>query len=97
MNHYPFVYQATVFWYEDGETHHYRIAGVGFCDSYTDAVQQIEEREKEYLESIEYLELFDESSGDSIIEIPSAWVPIISKPADHGFFLEKIEGKNNAD
>lgn len=69
-NIYPFIYQATVAWYDNSEqkSHHYRIAGLGFCDSYTDAIQQIEEREGETLESIEHLEIIGEK-GDTIIEI----------------------------
>lgn len=90
-NHYPFVYQATVFWCEpddDYKVHHYRIAGLGFCDSYTDAVAQIEAREGEYLESIEHLELIGERD-ETIIEISPTWVrPIIETPIED--YLEPI-------
>lgn len=78
-NIYPFIYQATVAWYDNSEqkSYHYRIAGLGFCDSYTDAVRQIEEREGETLETIEHLEIIGEK-GDTIIEIPPRLVrPII--------------------
>lgn len=78
MNHFPFVYQATVYWYEDGETSNYRIAGVGFCDSFTDAMRQIEEREGETLVSIEYLELIGERD-ETIIDIPPSWVKPLSE------------------
>lgn len=84
-NIYPFIYQATIAWYDNSEqkSHHYRIAGLGFCDSYTDAVQQIEEREGETLESIEHLEIIGEK-GDTIIEISPRLVrPIIDfDPSD---------------
>ena len=74
-NQFAFVYQATITWYDidDGESRHYRIAGLGFCTDFTDAVRQIEEKEGDTLESIEHLELLGEK-GDTIIEIPSAWV-----------------------
>lgn len=76
-NKYPFIYQATVLWIEDNETHHYRIAGLGFCEDYVDAVAQIEKREGENLESIEHLEIIGEK-GDTIIEIPPNFVrPLI--------------------
>lgn len=78
-NTYPFIYQATVAWYETSEqkTHHYRIAGLGFCDSYTDAIQQIEKREGDTLESIEHLEIIGEKN-ETIIEIPPRLVrPLI--------------------
>ena len=63
-NTYPFIYQATISWYEISEhkSHHYRIAGLGFCDSYTDAIQQIEKREGDTLESIEHLEIIGEKN-----------------------------------
>lgn len=78
MNHYPFVYQATVFWMDDNEPHNYRIAGVGFCEDFTDAMRQIEESEKDTLVSIEYLELIGDRD-DNIIEIPPAWVKSLSQ------------------
>lgn len=76
-NKFAFIYQATVCWAEDGKTHHYRIAGLGFCEDFTDAIRQIEAREGDNLDSIEHLELLGEK-GDSLIEIPSKCVrPII--------------------
>lgn len=67
-----FVYQATVAWY-DGESHHYRIAGLGFAEDFTDAVRQIEAREGETLETIEHIEFVTEK-GEPLIEIPSKFV-----------------------
>ena len=78
MNHFPFVYQATVFWYEDDKSSNYRIAGLGFCEDFTDAMRQIEEREGDALVSIEYLELIGERD-ETIIDIPPAWVKPISE------------------
>lgn len=74
-NQFAFVYQATVAWYDidEGKSCHYRIAGLGFCTDFTDAVHQIEEKEGDTLESIEHLEFLGEK-GDTLIEIPSAWV-----------------------
>lgn len=71
-NHYPFVYQATVAWY-DGESNHYRIAGVGFCESFTDAVRQLEEKEGETLQCIEHLEIIGEKD-ETLIDIHPNWV-----------------------
>lgn len=75
---YPFIYQATVAWYDNSEreSHHYRIAGLGFCASYADAIQQIEAREGETLESIEHLEIIGEKN-ETIIEIPPSLVRAI--------------------
>lgn len=67
--HFPYIYQATVCWYEDGEAKHYRVAGLGFCEDFTDAMHQIEAREGDNLESIEHLELIGERD-ETIIEIP---------------------------
>ena len=75
-DHFPFVYQATLCWWDE-ETHsnkHYRIAGLGFCSSYTDAVAQIEKREGKDLESIEHVEIIGERD-ETIIEISPDWVP----------------------
>ena len=74
-NQFAFVYQATVAWYDadEGKSRHYRIAGLGFCTDFTDAVRQIEEKEGDTLESIEHLELLGDN-GDTLIEIPSPWV-----------------------
>ena len=75
---YPFIYQATICWY-DGESHHYRIAGLGFAKDFTDAISQIEEREAENLESIEHLEFIGEKD-DTLIEIsPSMVRPILDR------------------
>ena len=78
-NQFAFVYQATICWYEDGESHHYRIAGLGFCTDFTDAVRQLEEKEGDTLESIEHIELLGEK-GDTLIDIPSKFVrPLIER------------------
>ena len=77
MAHYPFVFQATVGWMEDAEYKHYRIAGIGFCEDYTDAVRQIEAREGDCLDSIEHVEIIGERN-DTIVEIDPDWVrPLI--------------------
>ena len=75
-NKYPFIYQATVFWIEGDEACHYRIAGLGFCEDYVDAVAQIEKREGENLESIEHLEMIGQK-GETLIEIPPNLVKLI--------------------
>lgn len=75
---YPFIYQATVFWY-DGESHHYRIAGLGFAKDFTDAMAQIEKHEGKELESIEHLEFIGEKD-ETLIEISPAMVrPILNR------------------
>ena len=75
---YPFIYQATVFWY-DGESHHYRIAGLGFAKDFTDAMAQIEKHEGKELESIEHLEFIGEKD-ETLIEISPAMVrPILDR------------------
>lgn len=80
-NKFAFIYQATVCWTEEGETRHYRIAGLGFCEDFTDAIRQIEASEGDALDSIEHLELLGEK-GDSLIGIPSKCVrPIIEGEA----------------
>ena len=82
-NKIAFIYQATVCWYDedDRKNHHYRIAGLGFCENFTDAIRQIEDYEGDNLESIEHLELLGEK-GDSLIQIPSKCVrPIIENEA----------------
>ena len=77
MPNYPFVYQATIAWYEDGKSSHYRVAGVGFCSSFADATRQIEEREGENLESIEHLEMIGDRD-ETLIQIHPGWVrPLI--------------------
>jgi hypothetical protein len=73
---FAFIYQATVSWYEDGESRRYRIAGLGFCSDFADAVHQIESKEGRDLESIEHLELLGEKN-DTIIEIPPSIVKTI--------------------
>ena len=73
---YAFIYQATVSWYEEGESRRYRIAGLGFCSDFADAVHQIEAKEGRDLESIEHLELLGEKN-DTIIEIPPTIVRTI--------------------
>lgn len=80
-NQFAFVYQATVAWYDadEGKSCHYRIAGLGFCEDFTDAVRQIEEKEGNILESIEHIELLGEK-GDTLIDIPSKFVrPLIER------------------
>lgn len=73
--YYPFLYQATLCWYdEDTQSNkHYRIAGLGFCTGFADAVSQLEKREGNYLETIEHIELIGERN-ESIIEIHPDWV-----------------------
>lgn len=94
MKHYPFVYQATVGWFEDEETPNihfvkYRIAGVGFCKSFTDAASQIETREGENLVSIDHIELIGEED-ETLIEIPSTWVrPLIE--TDSWNYMEEVK------
>ena len=90
--YFPFVYQATVIWTEsepDFKLHHYRIAGVGFCKDFADAMKQIEKREGDTLESIEYLELFEETNT-KILDIPTSWVKplVITDPIK---YLEPIK------
>lgn len=73
--HYPFLFQATLCWYDEDiqSNKYYRIAGLGFCTGFADAVSQIEKREGNDLESIEHIELIGERD-ESIIEIHPDWV-----------------------
>ena len=89
---YPFVYKATLIWNDgppDFEVHHYRTAGVGFCEDFTDAMRQIESRESDALESIEHLELLEECN-EKIIEVPSAWIKALIT-TDSFDYLKPIE------
>ena len=76
MNHYPFVYQIIVCYYDadKGQNLRHRCAGVGFADSYTDAVKQIEDSEGDDLECIEHVEMIGDRD-QTLIEIDPKWVP----------------------
>jgi len=87
--HYPFVAQYTVAVFDEEEKvmRHYHHSCLGFCESFTDAVAQIEETEGfGELESINHLEIFDEESH--LIEIDPNWVDEIIK---RDFFSEAID------
>ncbi len=90
MKHrYPFVAQYTVavFDEEEGVMRHYHHSCIGFCDSFADAVAQIELTEGfRELESINHLEIFDTES--SLIEIDPNWVDDFIK---RDFFSEVID------
>ena len=75
-NHYPFCYQILVSYYDadEGRNLRHRCAGVGFADSYIDAVAQIEEQEGEDLECIEHIEFIGERD-QKLINIDPAWIP----------------------
>ena len=79
MKSFPFIFEATISYYDDQFRvyHTYKIAGVGSCKSYTDAMNQIETRYKDELVSIEKLQGIGEweSTEQSIIPIKREWVP----------------------
>lgn len=79
MRSFPFIFEATLFDYDnmDKESHTYKVAGVGSCKSYTDAMNQIETRYKDELVSIEKLQDIGEwePTEQSIIPIKREWVP----------------------
>lgn len=78
MKSFPFIFEATISYYDDvdKESHTYKIAGVGSCKNYTDAMNQIETRYKDELVSIEKLQDIGEweSTEQSIIPIKREWV-----------------------
>ena len=78
MKSFPFIFEATLFYYDDmnKESHIYKVAGVGSCKNYTDAMNQIETRYKDELVSIEKLQSIGEweSTEQSIIPIKREWV-----------------------
>lgn len=82
MKSFPFVFEATLFYYdyEDGKGHTYKVAGVGSCTSFTDAMKQIENR-YETLISIEKLEGIGEEENftQTIVPIKREWIPALIK------------------
>ena len=83
MKSFPFVFEATLFYYdyEDGKGHTYKVAGVGSCTSFTNAMKQIENKYGTELVSIEKLESIGEKENfiQTIIPIKQEWVPAFIK------------------
>ena len=83
MKSFPFIFEATLFYYdyEDGKGHTYKVAGVGSCNSLTDAMKQIENRYGTELVSIEKLESIGEEENfiQTIVPIKIEWVPAFIK------------------
>lgn len=83
MKSFPFVFEATLFYYDydDGKGHTYKVAGVGSCTSFTDAMKQIENTYGTELVSIERLESIgeEENSIQVIIPIKQEWIPAFIK------------------
>jgi len=75
---FPFIFEATIFWYDDIERkgHTEKVAGVGSCTDFTNAMKQIEQRYKNELVSIERLESIGEQEPfkQTIIPIKREWV-----------------------
>ena len=78
MKSFPFVFEATLFDYDydDRKGYTYKVAGVGSCTSFTDAMMQIENKYKTELVSIEKLESIgeEENSLQTVIPIKRKWV-----------------------
>ena len=78
MKSFPFIYEATLFWYDNEKKieHTSKVAGVGSCTSFTNAMEQIENNYGEELISIERLESIGEyeSTPQTIIPIKREWV-----------------------
>lgn len=83
MKSFPFVFKATLFYYDhdDEKGHTYEVAGVGSCTSFTDAMKQIENKYGTELVSIEKLESIgeEENSVEIIIPIKQEWIPMFIK------------------
>lgn len=92
---FPFVFEATIFWYDDIErvAHTEKVAGVGSCTDFTNAMKQIEQRYKDELVSIERLESIGEQElfKQTIIPIKREWVSSFIE--EDGFFdwVEEIK------
>ena len=63
---YPFRFEYEICSEEDNFKI-YRLCGLGLCESYTDAVEQIEKTEKDSLIKITCIELFEQ---DNLIYLP---------------------------
>lgn len=63
---YPFRFEYEIC-SEDDDYKIYKLCGLGLCESYTDAVRQIEEAEKTELIKITCIELFEQ---DNLIYLP---------------------------
>ena len=78
MRCFPFIFEATTYCYDPDEHrgHTYKVAGVGSCTNFTDAVSQIEKEYGEDLASIERLESIGEykNTDKTIIAIKKEWV-----------------------
>lgn len=88
---FPFIFEATLFDYDDGKCHTYKVAGVGSCTSFTDAVMQIENKYKTELVSIEKLNSIgeEEDSLQTIIPIKREWVSSFLKEDGFGWIEEE--------
>ena len=78
MRSFPFLFEVTIFWYDDGEKkgHTEKHAGVGSCNSFTDAMRQIEQKYGEEIVSIDNLTSIGEyeNTEQTIIPIKKEWV-----------------------
>lgn len=92
---FPFIFEATIFWYDDIERkgHTEKVAGVGSCTDFTDAMKQIEQKYRNELVSIERLESIgeQESSKKTIIPIKREWVSSFIEEDGYFNWVEEIK------
>ena len=78
MKSFPFIYEVTLSWYDNEKRigHILKVAGVGSCTNYTNAMKQIEDKYGDELASIERLESIGEyeSTPQTVIPIKREWV-----------------------
>lgn len=78
MRSFPFLFEVTTCWYDDEEKQCYteKHAGVGSCNSFTDAMRQIEQKYGEEIVSIDNLTSIGEyeDTEQTIIPIKKIWV-----------------------
>ena len=78
MKSFPFLFEVTIFWYDNDEKkgHTEKYAGVGSCNSFTDAMRQIEQKYGEEIVSIDNLTSIGECeyTEQTIIPIKKEWV-----------------------